>query len=126
LGRLRRLSGREVCRILEQHGFSRIRQRGSHAIMQKLIPGSTITVPVPLHDELKIGTLNNVIRQSRLPRTLFEAWGSRHLESGLPHAALPSSGGFTLRRASSYALSRERCDSRCRRSRVQCESTLFW
>jgi len=73
LGRLRRLSGLEVCRILAQHGFRQIRQRGSHVIMQKLLPGSTITVPVPLHDELKIGTLSTIIRQSRLPRALFEA-----------------------------------------------------
>jgi len=73
LGRLRRLSGREVCRILAEHGFRQIRQRGSHVIVQKLIPGSTITVPVPLHDQLKLGTLNTIIRQSRLPRSLFEA-----------------------------------------------------
>ena len=73
MGRLRRLSGREVCRILAEHGFRQIRQRGSHVIVQKLIPGSTITVPVPLHDQLKLGTLNTIIRQSRLPRSLFEA-----------------------------------------------------
>jgi predicted RNA binding protein YcfA (HicA-like mRNA interferase family) len=40
--------------------------------MQKKIPGSTITVPVPDHDEVRIGTLQSIIRQSGLPRTLFE------------------------------------------------------
>jgi predicted RNA binding protein YcfA (HicA-like mRNA interferase family) len=41
--------------------------------MQKRSPESTITVPVPLHSELKPGTLMSVIRQSGLPRKLFEA-----------------------------------------------------
>jgi hypothetical protein len=35
LGRLRVLSGDEVCRILEQNGFVAVRQRGSHRIMQE-------------------------------------------------------------------------------------------
>jgi predicted RNA binding protein YcfA (HicA-like mRNA interferase family) len=41
--------------------------------MQKKVDDSTITVPVPDHDELRIGTLLSIIRQSRLPRALFEA-----------------------------------------------------
>lgn len=41
------MSGREVCGILEQHGFSIVRQRGSHVVMQKHAEGKTITVPVP-------------------------------------------------------------------------------
>jgi predicted RNA binding protein YcfA (HicA-like mRNA interferase family) len=40
--------------------------------MQKALPDSTITVPVPDHKEIKIGTLLGIIRQSQLPRTLFE------------------------------------------------------
>jgi predicted RNA binding protein YcfA (HicA-like mRNA interferase family) len=72
LGKLRVLSGREVCKILAQHGFAQVRHRGSHIVMQKKVPGSTITVPVPDHDEVRIGTLQSIIRQSGLPRTLFE------------------------------------------------------
>jgi len=40
--------------------------------MQKKVPGSTITVPVSDHDEVRIGTLQSIIRQSALPRALFE------------------------------------------------------
>jgi predicted RNA binding protein YcfA (HicA-like mRNA interferase family) len=40
--------------------------------MQLRIPGSTVTVPVPDHDELRVGTLLSIIRQSALSRTLFE------------------------------------------------------
>jgi predicted RNA binding protein YcfA (HicA-like mRNA interferase family) len=72
LGSLRQLSGQEVCAILIQNGFVKVRQHGSHIVMQKMIPGSTITVPVPNHKELKTGTLRAIIRQSGLPRTLFE------------------------------------------------------
>jgi predicted RNA binding protein YcfA (HicA-like mRNA interferase family) len=72
LGKLRVLSGQEVCRILAEHGFVEVRQRGSHIIMQLRTEETTITVPVPNHSELKIGTLKSIIRQSELPRHLFE------------------------------------------------------
>jgi predicted RNA binding protein YcfA (HicA-like mRNA interferase family) len=73
LGRLRRLSGREACAILARHGFVQVRQRGSHAVMQKREQGSTVTVPVPLHPELRTGTLLSIIRRSGVPRAEFEA-----------------------------------------------------
>jgi predicted RNA binding protein YcfA (HicA-like mRNA interferase family) len=72
LGKLRVLSGREACAILAANGFDEVRQRGSHAIMQRSDGGTTTTVPVPLHRELKPGTLAAIIRQSGLPRALFE------------------------------------------------------
>jgi len=40
--------------------------------MQKQERHTTITVPVPDHEELKIGTLAGIIRQSELPRSVFE------------------------------------------------------
>ena len=72
MARLRVLSARETCRILSEHGFTEVRSSGSHIIMQRRTERSTITVPVPNHAELRIGTLRSIIRQSRLPRTLFE------------------------------------------------------
>jgi predicted RNA binding protein YcfA (HicA-like mRNA interferase family) len=33
----------------------------------------TVTVPVPDHSELKIGTLLSIIRQSQVPRSAFES-----------------------------------------------------
>jgi len=73
LGKLRVLSGREVCAILARHGFAEVRQRGSHIVMQKKLPGTTVTVPVPNHSELRIGTLQSIIRQSGIPRNEFES-----------------------------------------------------
>lgn len=72
MGKLRVLSAREVCQILEQHGFVEVRQRGSHIIMQQQTDKTTIIVVVPNHAELRIGTLQSVIRQSGLPRSPFE------------------------------------------------------
>lgn len=73
MGKLRALSGHEVCRILNEHGFAEVRRRGSHVVMQQRTEDSTVTVPVPIHDKLKTGTLRSIIRQSGLPRSLFEA-----------------------------------------------------
>jgi len=73
LGKLRILSGREICKILEQHGFAEVRRKGSHIALQKRAAQSTITVIVPDHKEVKTGTLQSVIRQSRLARALFES-----------------------------------------------------
>ena len=70
--KLRVLSGRDVCQIMAQHGFKPVRRKGSHIIMQKAAGRSTLTVPVPDHAELKMGTLAGIIRQSGLPRSLFE------------------------------------------------------
>ena len=70
--KLRVLSGREVGTIMSEHGFEEVRRKGSHIIMQKKEGGTTITVPVPDHEELKIGTLLGIIRQSGLPRSLLE------------------------------------------------------
>ncbi|MBX7131071.1 MAG: type II toxin-antitoxin system HicA family toxin [Fimbriimonadaceae bacterium] len=66
------MSGREACAILKRHGFSEVRQRGSHVVMQKKVDDSTITVPIPDHAELALGTLTSIIRQAQLPRALFE------------------------------------------------------
>ncbi|HXK25991.1 MAG TPA: type II toxin-antitoxin system HicA family toxin [Myxococcota bacterium] len=73
MARLRVLSGRAVCRILEAHGFSEVRRRGSHVVMQRRTPSGTVTVPVPDHPELKTGTLRSIIRQSGVPREAFES-----------------------------------------------------
>jgi predicted RNA binding protein YcfA (HicA-like mRNA interferase family) len=40
--------------------------------MQRIVDGLSTTIPVPDHRELKVGTLQSIIRQSGLPRSLFE------------------------------------------------------
>ena len=73
MGSLRVFSGKELCRLLADHGFIEVRRKGSHIVMQKRGPDTTTTVVIPDHDELRIGTLHSIIRQSALPRSVFEA-----------------------------------------------------
>jgi predicted RNA binding protein YcfA (HicA-like mRNA interferase family) len=73
LAKLRVLSGKEVCAILTKAGFEEVRRRGSHVVMQKKILEGTITVPIPDHKEIRIGTLQSIIRQSGIPRSEFES-----------------------------------------------------
>ena len=73
MSKLRVLSGAEVRAILRQHGFAEVRRRGSHVVMQRRTEDSTITVPVPDHSEVRVGTLTAIIRQSGVPRSAFES-----------------------------------------------------
>ena len=75
MGKLKILSGKQVCKILSDNGFYEVRQKGSHIIMQKKSDESTITIPIPFpnHTELKIGTLQSIIRQSKLSKDIFES-----------------------------------------------------
>ena len=102
LARLRVLSGREVCRILETRGFDEVRGRGSHVVMRKAATEGA--VPVPDHRELRTGTLLSIIRQSGAPRSskLDSAGGAighavRHATPGdLPRQGGQSGGLATL------------------------------
>lgn len=73
MGKLRVMSGQEVCAILARYGFVEVRRRGSHIVMQRRDTDGTVTVPVPDHSELRTGTLRSIIRQSGVPRSEFEA-----------------------------------------------------
>lgn len=72
MGKLKILSGKEVCKILEENDFVKVRQKGSHLVMQRKTEETTLTVVVPNYTEIKTGTLASIIRQSELPRSLFE------------------------------------------------------
>lgn len=64
-------SGEEIVRIMETEGFVRARQKGSHLMMQRRTAQGTMTVPVPLHGTVRIGTLQSIIRQSGISRERF-------------------------------------------------------
>ena len=72
MAKLRVLSGKDVCAILEKHGFVEVRRRGSHVAMQRKTATGMVTIPVPDHGELRVGTLRSIIRQSGLSRGEFE------------------------------------------------------
>ena len=63
--RLRRLSSRDVLRILHGFGFEVAARRGSHAKLVRISPGGARQILiVPLHGNLATGTLHAIYRQS--------------------------------------------------------------
>lgn len=58
--KLPHVSGAAVIRALERLGFVKVRQSGSHVIMRRGAKGCV----VPLHSEVKVGTLSGVLRQA--------------------------------------------------------------
>jgi predicted RNA binding protein YcfA (HicA-like mRNA interferase family) len=56
------LSGQEVVRALERPDFEQVRQRGSHVLMRR---GSALCV-VPMHKEVRGGTLAGIPRQAQI------------------------------------------------------------
>jgi len=71
LAKLPRLSGKEVIKALEKTGFIQKRQRGSHVFMIKESQEIKITTVVPMHSEIDIGTLLEIMRQCKLTREEF-------------------------------------------------------
>ena len=63
---LRKVSGREAIKALERLGFRQARQRGSHVVMVRETPEGRAGCAVPMHRELKIGTLRGILRQAKL------------------------------------------------------------
>ena len=66
----RRLSSQAFLDIVTARGFRFVAQRGSHAKYRDE-SGHTVIVPHPRKD-IPIGTLRSMIRQSGLPRELFD------------------------------------------------------
>ncbi len=56
------VSGAQAIRALERLGFAVMRQRGSHVVLRRGEKGCT----VPLHPEIRAGTLATILRQAEL------------------------------------------------------------
>lgn len=69
--RLPRISSKKAIKVLENLGFEKIRQTGSHVIMKKMTPDGQIGCVVPLHRELKIGTLKGILKQAQISLEKF-------------------------------------------------------
>ena len=66
------VSGTEAIRALERLGFVVVRQRGSHVMMRR----DSVGCVVPLHREIKRGTLGGILRQAGVDAEAFiEALG---------------------------------------------------
>ncbi len=54
------MSGKEMVRLFEKHGWRSVRQRGSHVIMKKL---GEAPETIPLHNELKKGLEKKLLKR---------------------------------------------------------------
>ena len=70
--KLPKLSGQEIVKILvKEFGFEISRQRGSHVVLKKMEKGKKIVTIVPLHEEVKPGTLLGILRLARIRKEEF-------------------------------------------------------
>ncbi len=58
--KLPHVSGVEALRAFQRLGFEKVRQRGSHVVVKRGSRGCVI----PMHSEIKIGTLSGLLRQA--------------------------------------------------------------
>jgi predicted RNA binding protein YcfA (HicA-like mRNA interferase family) len=58
------VSGKRLVKALEDEGWEVVRQRGSHVRLKKA--GRRSALVVPLHKELKRGTLGGILRDADL------------------------------------------------------------
>ena len=64
--KLPRISGLDVIKSLKKAGFIATRQKGSHIRLEKFDGEKTIKLTVPLHKEMKKGTLLRIIKDAQL------------------------------------------------------------
>ncbi len=70
---LRKVSADEAIQALARLGFSKVRQRGSHVMIKKQTAEGEFGCVIPLHRELKIGTLKGILKQAKVSPEEFMA-----------------------------------------------------
>ena len=64
--RLPVVSGAQLVQALERVGWESVRQRGSHVRLKH--PDRSVPLVIPLHKELKRGTLSGILRDAGIDR----------------------------------------------------------
>lgn len=71
MSKLPKISGKELCKILERLGFEKIYGKGSH-VRFKHLDGRRTIVPVHGNEDLGSGLLTAILKQIKLTREEFE------------------------------------------------------
>ena len=71
MAKLPKVSGKELCKILEKLGFEKIYAKGSH-IRFKHLDGRRTVVPVHGNEDLGPGLLTAILKQIKITREEFE------------------------------------------------------
>jgi len=70
---LKPTSGQKVVKILcNEFGFSISGSSGSHVRLSKMTPEGKVGTVVPMHRELKLGTLRSVLKLAKIDPEEFE------------------------------------------------------
>lgn len=59
-------SGKRMCRILQRHGWTLVRIKGSHHAFEKDGNSNTVIVPVHGNKDLKPGTQRSIMKDAGL------------------------------------------------------------
>ncbi|MBU0907484.1 MAG: type II toxin-antitoxin system HicA family toxin [Nanoarchaeota archaeon] len=72
MSKLKKISGKECIKILcNKFGFYSVRQSGSHVILKKDSESGKVGTVVPMHAELKIGTLKSILKLAQVDEEEF-------------------------------------------------------
>jgi len=72
---LRKISGHEVVKVLcNKFNFKISGRKGSHVRLSKEIPKGKIGTVVPMHKELKIGTLKGILKLAKISEDEFSIY----------------------------------------------------
>jgi predicted RNA binding protein YcfA (HicA-like mRNA interferase family) len=63
---VKRISGKQMCRALEQQGWILVRTKGAHHAYKKPGNPQTIIVPVHANKDLKLGTQHGIMKDAGL------------------------------------------------------------
>jgi predicted RNA binding protein YcfA (HicA-like mRNA interferase family) len=62
--KLKQVSGKDLIKFFELQGFEKKDQRGSHVKLRRIISGHKQTLIIPQHDEIRVGTMREILRQA--------------------------------------------------------------
>jgi len=69
---LKKISGREIIKILcNKFGFVTVRQSGSHVCLVKQTSEGKVGTVVPLHKQVRIGTLKKALKLAKISEKDF-------------------------------------------------------
>ncbi len=69
--KLPRISSKKAIKVLEKLGFQKVSQTGSHVVMRKITSDGKVGCVVPIHRDLKVGTLSGILRQAKVTSEEF-------------------------------------------------------
>ena len=67
--KIRRLTAKEVEKLLSKHGFVLVSQKGSHRKWRNQATGKQVIVPYHSGHSLPLGTLRNILTNAEIPES---------------------------------------------------------